>query len=64
MTAKYTIPLQYGEMDVTCNFCGATFSWRELKGADEITEDWGDTSSEKVCPKCGEWDCCDIEWEK
>lgn len=47
---------------VTCNECGATFAHSELTSDTHWSE--GDEScSFSVCPKCGEWECCDVEYE-
>jgi hypothetical protein len=50
-------------IQVQCEECGAEFSYRDLKadamgyGDDEI---W----SNAICPECGHWDCCELEYEK
>lgn len=53
---------EYEDTSVTCENCGASFPYKELKadaigGGDEM---W----SNAICPKCGHWDCCEVEFEK
>lgn len=49
---------------VTCNECGETFDSRQLKSDYAFSGPDGDEIwSSAVCPHCGEWDCCDVEYE-
>lgn len=45
---------------VKCEECNATFSHEYLESD---VADCGDNYSSQVCPVCGEWDCCEIEYE-
>lgn len=48
---------------VQCVDCFKVFDWSLLKNHSYFDEDediWTDTE----CPHCGNWDCCDIEFEK
>jgi len=58
----------YEETTVECEGCGAEFvhtklkresaTWPQSDGSEKEVE------SETVCPKCGYWDCCEVEYEK
>ena len=54
---------KYGDDEVSCDICGESFSWRELESKDV---EYGDEYyySDRVCPKCESWDCCEIEFQK
>jgi len=54
---------KYNPVDVTCNFCGAIFSSNALQ-SDELYNGDGETYSDTVCPECGAFDCCDVEYER
>ena len=54
--------VEYDDTQIQCSACGAAFSWRDLE-ADAYT-DGDDTWSNSICPKCGEWDCAEIELEQ
>ncbi len=53
--------------EVKCKFCGEDICTDELKSdfANKIDQDDNEyfTTSDTVCPKCDEWDCCDVEFE-
>jgi len=51
---------KYVPTKVECYKCGATFTHTDLQ-ADASFE--GSCTSTK-CPKCGVWDCCELEYEK
>ena len=51
---------KYEPTFVKCTKCGSTFSHEYLE-SDEA--DCGDNYSSRICPVCGEWDCCEIEYE-
>ncbi|MBE3120339.1 MAG: hypothetical protein IMZ50_16500 [Candidatus Atribacteria bacterium] len=48
---------------VVCDTCGATFTECDLKSDECVGWDGDERWSNHVCPECGEWDCCDIEYE-
>ncbi|MFW9876909.1 MAG: hypothetical protein ACFFG0_27765 [Candidatus Thorarchaeota archaeon] len=55
----------YENKMVCCNNCKEKFDWKELLSDslscfEQEAYSWSDT----ICPKCGEWDCCKIEFEK
>jgi hypothetical protein len=49
----------YENKKLKCEYCGEAFRYLELKA--ECGED---SCSDKICPKCGAWDCVSIEYEK
>jgi hypothetical protein len=51
---------KYEPTFVTCTECGSMFSHEYLE-SDEANR--GDNYSSEVCPVCGEWDCCEVEYE-
>jgi hypothetical protein len=51
---------EYVPTFVICGECGSMFSHEYLKSDDS---DCGDNYSSCVCPVCGEWDCCEVEYE-
>lgn len=53
---------EYESGDVTCTECGAAFPHQELQSDCHFTGE-DEVCSFTVCPKCGEWDCCDVEYE-
>ena len=48
---------------VTCLACEATFPHTELQSNEFIDSDGGSHFCSDVCPKCGEVDCADFEYE-
>jgi len=58
---------KYRKIKVKCNECKETFYNTELEYG-EIDEcsccGNGYSYSNTKCPKCGEWDCCELEYEK
>lgn len=46
---------------VLCDECGCTFDASELETDISACCDF---SNDKVCPKCGEWDCCELQLEQ
>lgn len=52
----------YQSVKVTCTACGSTFSSDELQ-SDSIYNGEDEFFSFSVCPICGAFDCCDIEYE-
>jgi hypothetical protein len=49
----------YKDIKIKCDYCKKIFKASELK------VDSGDCGSfsATICPKCGQWDCCDIKYE-
>jgi len=63
MTPEGLWLFDYEDTEVECHTCHARFSYEDLK-ADAIGDGNGDEIwSNSICPKCGEWDCCEIEYE-
>jgi hypothetical protein len=54
----------YVPTEVTCDHCGAVFLHTELTTESNMPDDIQYDHSESVCPKCGHWDCCEVEFEK
>lgn len=48
----------YESQPVRCRECGESFDHSQLE-----SDDYGDSYSFAVCPKCGAADCCDVEYE-
>lgn len=44
---------------ISCDSCGKTFSWDQLK-AEGCDDFWSD----RICPSCEAWDCCELEFER
>ena len=53
----------YVPTDVRCSSCGAAFDHRLLE-SDAMPTNEGEIYSEVVCPECGAWDCCEVEFEE
>jgi Zn finger protein HypA/HybF involved in hydrogenase expression len=60
LTPEPAFFFSYIDTNVTCEGCGDVFSYKELK-SDVDAED--ENYNTCICPKCGKWDCCDIESE-
>ncbi len=52
---------KYTPTVIECKNCKKFIIHTELE-SDSFDYDGG--YSNRVCPECGEWDCCDIEFEK
>ena len=54
--------------EVECEFCHERFDADELEYANDcpLDEDGNESFFEtnRQCPKCGAWNCCDVKWEK
>ncbi len=51
--------------EVTCAFCSSKFSHKDLEEDREyIYPDEDYYYIDNICPKCGQRDCCEIEYEK
>lgn len=48
---------------VTCEDCGESFPYTELE-QDEFYNDYDYQYTDTKCPKCGAWNCCEIEFQK
>lgn len=53
----------YEPAPVTCRECGESFPNQEL-GSDCAYNGDGEDCSFAVCPRCGAWECCDVEYER
>jgi len=50
---------EYENIKVRCASCGKKMY------SDELESDcYDDGYSDTICPKCGAWDCCELEYEK
>lgn len=63
---KYIV--EYEDIIVECDECNEKFKISELE-YDYITmitpdDECVEVESNKICPKCGHWDCCELEYEK
>lgn len=52
---------KYENTKIKCNECGEEIMTNDLK-SDESGD--GEYYSDRICPKCGMFDCCDLEYEK
>jgi hypothetical protein len=48
----------YHNTIIDCYYCEKTITRKELK-IDSINDGYSDT----ICPRCGAWDCCELEYE-
>lgn len=53
----------YEQAIIECNNCHEKFDIKELL-TDSYYDAEGDYYSDKICPKCNTWECCDIEYEE
>jgi hypothetical protein len=53
----------YQPTEVQCCECLQRFSHDELE-ADSAFDGEDESWSNEICPKCGEWNCCEIEYEE
>jgi hypothetical protein len=55
---------KYISTDVCCAACLAVFKHTELETREMYTgDDYGDLWSDTACPKCGAWDCVNLQYE-
>ncbi len=57
----------YAPSELECKNCKSKFQSNELKYDNREDYDGEDeyySSSDTICPVCGEWDCCDVEFEE
>ena len=54
---------EYDNYEVECDWCGAIFDWKKLKSWTDGDEYYY-RESDTICPECGEWDCCQIEFQE
>lgn len=52
----------YLPTNVTCDSCGESFDHSELR-SDESFDGEEEFYSDRICPRCGEWDCCEVKYE-
>ena len=67
MTPEPDYFYEYEDTEVECLECKANFKRSELiddSDWDYDGEDEYPTGSVRTCPKCGEFDCCELEFEK
>lgn len=58
---KYSF--EYDDIEIRCEHCEKVFPYSKLE--EDWEESWDSYSnSERVCPYCYGWDCCEIELEK
>lgn len=60
------IPLysfDYKNTKLRCYYCKKYIMLNDLK-SDEIWDGQNEYYSDKICPKCGQFDCVDLEYEK
>ena len=56
--------IEYEDVEVECDECGAKFCFKELQYGEYDDNRYDYYYSDKVCPKCFAWDCCELELEK
>lgn len=54
----------YEELLLKCSECGKEFSNKDLESFSDEDCDGNYYFNDRICPKCGTWDCCEIEYEK
>lgn len=52
----YIYPEEYY---INCSYCNERFNYKDLLDDSDL-----DYYSTEICPKCGAWDCCKLEFEK
>ena len=63
MTPEGPHLFEYEDTPVECDNCHEKFSYKELEADAMQDGDGEETWSNWICPKCGEWDCCELEFE-
>lgn len=54
---------EYKKTLVKCMYCDSRFDHTLLKSDGDEDGDGNYYSSDAICPKCGEWECCTVEYE-
>ncbi len=54
---------EYEDAEVECSICRSEFPWEKLE-SDYGWDADDEIYSNSVCPECGAWECCEIEFEK
>ena len=54
---------QYEDTKVCCNLCKVEFFHKELEQFSDEDSDGNYYHNETVCPRCGAFDCCELEFE-
>jgi len=54
---------EYEKTEVQCEHCEKCFSYTQL-GSDCYYDDQGEIYDDSICPKCGAWYCCDVEFQR
>jgi len=49
---------------LTCDNCGGRFKRNELQSDCMDSGDGDEIFSDTICPLCGEWNCCELEFER
>lgn len=64
MTPEPSFFYEHNKTNVKCSRCMKSFGYSELEEyADDDT--YVSSREARICPRCGEWECCDeIEYEK
>ena len=50
--------------EVECSVCGCMFPWTELESDSAYDESGFELYDDAVCPYCGAWSCCILEFQK
>ena len=64
LTPQPNYSFNHEDIEVRCESCEAMFPSSELVSDDVSDGDYGYSWSDRCCPKCGTWDCCELEYEK
>lgn len=64
MTPEPEYFYQYEDTEVECSECKAKFKRTELVDNSDYDYDGNPIGSSLTCPKCGEMDCCELEFER
>lgn len=50
---------QYENIELKCSNCKKPVKFNDLESEEELDGSF----SCRVCPKCGKWECCDLDFE-